>query len=119
MSSFGKTIRDLRKQRGLSQKELAERIGIDFTYLSKIENDRMPAPSEKKIQAMAEVLSADTDELIRLAGKIPSDLAEFLITDPEAMKHLRSLQGDFRRGEDWKRDLDPRRRRNEGQRAPP
>ncbi len=35
-SSFGRTIRDVRKQRGISQKELAEKAGIDFTYLSKI-----------------------------------------------------------------------------------
>ncbi len=99
--SFGKTIRDLRKARGVSQRELAERAGIDFTYLSKIENDRMPPPAERTIQSMAEILGADSDELIRLAGKVPSDLAEFLVSDPAAMKYLRSFQGNPRKREEW------------------
>lgn len=99
--TFGRTIRDLRKRKGMSQKELADKAGIDFTYLSKIENDRMPPPSEKTIRAMAEVLETDADELIRLAGKVPTDLVDFLISDPAAIKALRSIQGDVRSGEDW------------------
>src|SRR5438046_1349106 len=81
--SFGRTIRDARKQRGISQRQLADLVNIDFTYLSKIENDRMAPPSEKAIRAMAEVLASDADELIRLAGKVPSDLADFLVRDPD------------------------------------
>lgn len=100
-SSFGRAIKEARRQRGISQKDLAERAGIDFTYLSKIENDRMPPPSEKAIRAMAEALALDADELIRLAGKVPSDLEEFLVTDPEAIKYLRSLQGDVETRQDW------------------
>jgi HTH-type transcriptional regulator, competence development regulator len=99
--SFGRAIREARRQRGISQKELADRAGIDFTYLSKIENDRMPPPSEKAITAMSEALEMDADELIRLAGKVPTDLAEFLVTDPEAIKFLRSLQGDVETRQDW------------------
>lgn len=101
-SSFGRTIRDERKRRGISQKELAEKAGIDFTYLSKIENDRMAPPSEKAIRAMAEALATDPDELIRLAGKVPSDLAEFLVRDPDAIRYLRSFQGgDIRTRQEW------------------
>ncbi|TAK28840.1 MAG: XRE family transcriptional regulator [Chloroflexota bacterium] len=99
--SFGRTLRELRKQRGISQKQLAEAVGVDFTYLSKIENDRMPPPSEKTIKAMAQVLQADADELTRLAGKIPSDLAETLLNTPEAIQYFRSLQGDIRTRQDW------------------
>lgn len=69
--AFGKAIRDCRKQLGISQKELAERAGIDFTYLSKIENNRTPPPSEDVIRAMAQVLGVDSDELIRLESGLP------------------------------------------------
>ncbi len=100
-SSFGRTIRDVRKQRGISQKELAEKAGIDFTYLSKIENDRMAPPSEKAIRAMAEALATDPDELLRLAGKVPSDLAEFLVRDPDAIRYLRSFQGNPSTRREW------------------
>jgi HTH-type transcriptional regulator, competence development regulator len=40
-TSFGRTVREARKRRGVSQKQLAGLIGIHFTYLSKIENNRM------------------------------------------------------------------------------
>ncbi len=111
-SSFGTTIRDARKQRGISQKYLAEKVGIDFTYLSKIENDRMPPPSEKAIRAIAQELGTDPDELIRLAGKVPSDLADLLVRDPEAIRYLRSFQGDIRTRQAWAASL---RKRDRGE----
>lgn len=40
METFGQTVKKLRKAKKLTQLELAERIGVDFTYISKIENDR-------------------------------------------------------------------------------
>ena len=86
---FGARLRQLRKQVGLTQRELADRVNIDFTYLSKIESGAMPPPSEKVISQLAEALNADKDELIILAGKIPSDIAEIL-QNRETLQHLRS-----------------------------
>lgn len=87
--TFGHRVRELRKALGLSQKLLAERVGINFTYLSKIENDIMPPPREKTILALARELDADADELFGLAKKIPSSL--FKQVDPEKLKILRSI----------------------------
>ncbi len=110
--SFGKAIRDYRKQRGMSQRDLAEAAGIDFTYLSKIENNRTPPPSEDVIRAMAEALNVGADELIRSAGNVPSDLAEFLVNDTQAMPFLRSFEkGDVRTRQDW---IEFFRKRDEG-----
>jgi transcriptional regulator with XRE-family HTH domain len=101
--AFGKRLRELRKDRGLSQRGLADRAGIDFTYLSKIENGRMEPPSEEVIRRVAEELDADADELIVLADKFPSDLAQQLKT-PERVKALRrELAGDFNSVEDFRR----------------
>lgn len=36
-ASIGQAIRHYRKQAGLTQAELAERVGIDRTYLSRLE----------------------------------------------------------------------------------
>ena len=94
--SFGMKVRALRKERGMSQKTLAAKTGIDFTYLSKVENERSPPPSEEVIRSMADALSTDSDELIRLAGKVPSDVTQFLLTHPEAIQHLRSFEGGAR-----------------------
>ena len=86
---FRARLRELRKQAGLSQRELADKLGINFTYLSKIESGVMPPPSEKVILRLAEVLNADKDELMTLAGKIPSDIAQIL-KDREVLHLLRS-----------------------------
>jgi DNA-binding XRE family transcriptional regulator len=36
-------IRQARQRLGLTQREFAEKLGVDFTYISKIENERVPA----------------------------------------------------------------------------
>jgi transcriptional regulator with XRE-family HTH domain len=101
--AFGERVRELRKAQGMSQRELADRAGIDFTYLSKIENGRMEPPSEQVIRRVAEELDADADELIVLADKFPSDLAQELKT-PERVKALRrELAGDFNSVEDFRK----------------
>ena len=109
--TFGERVKGLRKARGVSQRELAERIGIDFTYLSKIENDRMEPPSEGTIRRIAGALDASADELLVLADRFPSDLADDL-KDTETIGALRrSLAGDFDSFEDVKRALSKRARR--------
>jgi len=101
--AFGEEIRELRKAQKMSQRELANRTGIDFTYLSKIENNRIEPPSEDVIRRVAQALGEDADELIVLADKLPSDLARELKT-PERVKALRrELAGDFNSVEDFRK----------------
>ncbi len=86
---FGARLKELREQAGLNQRELASKVGINFTYLSKIESGVMPPPSEKVILRLAEVLNADTDELMTLAGKVPPDIAQML-KNGKILQRLRS-----------------------------
>jgi PGF-pre-PGF domain-containing protein len=86
---FGEKLRELRTKAGMSLRELADKVNVDFTYLSKIENGVLPPPSEKVIRLLAESLKADEDELLTLAGKIPPDIAEIL-KDRETLEQLRS-----------------------------
>ncbi|MFC2033611.1 PGF-pre-PGF domain-containing protein [Chloroflexota bacterium] len=86
---FGKRLRELRIQASFTLRDLAARVAVDFTYLSKIENGVLPPPSEKVILQLTEVLNADRDELITLAGRIPSDVVEIL-KSREALQILRS-----------------------------
>ncbi len=86
---FGTKLKELRKLAGLSQRQLADRIGVNFSYLSKIESGKMPPPSEQIIMRLAEVLDTEKDELLTLAGKIPSDIAQ-LLKSREALEILRS-----------------------------
>ena len=103
---FGQRLRDLRKQKNLSQRDLAARVGIDFTYLSKIEGGRLDPPSEVIIQRLAQVLEADEDELINLAGKVPKDLKAVLEESPQAVELLRVLSERKLPDETYRRMLD-------------
>lgn len=103
---FGQRLRDLRKQKNLSQRDLAARVGIDFTYLSKIEGGRLDPPSEVIIQRLAQVLEADEDELINLAGKVPKDLKAVLEESPQAVELLRVLSERKLPDEAYRRMLD-------------
>ena len=108
---FPQRLRTLRREARLSQRGLAERVNVDFTYLSKIENARVEPPSETVLKNIAVVLAEElgldatelSDELITLAGKIPSDLAETLARNPGAVRFLRSLGDDVRSADEWQR----------------
>jgi len=89
IKEFGVRLRELRKQAGLTQRELADRVNVDFSYISKIESGAAPPPSEKVILQLAEALTADKDELSILAGKIPPDIAQIL-KNRETLQRLRS-----------------------------
>ncbi len=85
--TLGERIRELRTAQELTQRDAASRAGIDFTYLSKIENgklDRSDYPSEKLIRKLAEVLKGDTDELLLLAEKVPDSIRRRAIERPDA-----------------------------------
>jgi transcriptional regulator with XRE-family HTH domain len=89
--SFGRTIQQLRRELGLTQRFVASQLGIDFTYLSKLENDRGEAPGEDTIRGLAEILKADTEELLALAGKIPPELRQRAVHDRDFAMFLRKL----------------------------
>jgi HTH-type transcriptional regulator, competence development regulator len=89
--TFGQRLRQLRLERRVNQRDLAARAGIDFTYLSKIENDRMAPPSAGTIVKLAQALEADADQLLHLAQKVPSDLKPVLTRSPSLPAFLRSI----------------------------
>lgn len=91
METFGERIKRARRELKLTQRGLANRIGVNFTYLSKIENGEMPAPSEEKIFGLAENLQIDADELFSLARRLPGELVD-LATTPHMPTILRAAK---------------------------
>ncbi len=87
---FGAFIR--RKREALDPKvglrEMAKKIGVSPTYLSKVERDEFPPPAEDKVIAIAESLDLDVDVLLARAGKVSSDLTQIIREHPRAMAHL-------------------------------
>ena len=60
--SFGQKLRQLRHEKGLSLKQAAELIGIDYTTLSKIEKEER-YPQINSIKAYADAYEVDYKEL--------------------------------------------------------
>ena len=74
---FPERLRALRREARLSQRELAEKIGVDFTYLSKIENRRVEPPSEAVLRRISEELARKAwDESDRACGRANKHLLE-------------------------------------------
>lgn len=108
--SFGEMVRNRRKEKGLTQKELAEMVGIDFTYLSKIETGDLPPPSDEIIKKLATNLDLEADELFLLARKVPPSYRREIIKDGSTKEVLRLVthHPEFRKDlaefvEDWRK----------------
>ena len=89
--TFGQAIKRLRIQRGLTQRKLADKLGIDFTYLSKVENDKGDPPAEDKVRRMAAVLGWDEEDLLARALKFPPELRTRAAQDHRFARLLRRL----------------------------
>jgi transcriptional regulator with XRE-family HTH domain len=89
--NFGSHLRDLRKERRMTQQQLGDAVGIDFTYLSKVENGRVDPPSEDTIRKIARVLKVDADDLVLRAGKVDPALKEAAAAEPQLALLLRTV----------------------------
>jgi transcriptional regulator with XRE-family HTH domain len=90
---FGKKLKLLRNKKGIGIKPLAEKLDVNYTYLSKIENDKA-IPSKETIKRMSTYFNVDVDELMILADKIPDDVERILRENPkEAIQYLRRKFG--------------------------
>jgi transcriptional regulator with XRE-family HTH domain len=90
---FGDYVRKrreaLRERDGsYSVRQVAQRIGVEPSFLSKVERGEAPPPSEAKIQALARELGEDPDVLLALAGKVSSDLQAAIRKRPELFATL-------------------------------
>jgi transcriptional regulator with XRE-family HTH domain len=74
-------VRDLRHVRNLSQRQLAARMGVPRTYISKIENGKA-MPTLNSLDRLARALKVDIASLLRDANTRHRDEAAVLTADP-------------------------------------
>ena len=70
MTPFGEKLRALRAERGVSQKAMAQAIGVSAAYLSALEHGRRGAPTWTLIQKIIgyfNIIWDDAEDLARLA----------------------------------------------------
>ena len=91
---FGALVRRRREAKEIGLREMAKKIGVSPTYMSKIERDEFSPPAEDKVLAIAKIIDCDPDELLALAGKVSSDLSEIIRQHPrELAALLRTTKG--------------------------
>ena len=100
-NNFGQILRGLRRAKGVSQRDLAQRVGVDFSYISKIENDRLPPPSADTIVKLSEALGVEPDELLSLTGKMPTHVKEMLGTSLAALQFVRQAHTMRLTDDEW------------------
>lgn len=70
MTPFGRRVRELRAQRGVTLAQMAEVLGVTPAYLSALEHGKRGRPTFTLIQGVIHVLGViwdEADELVRLA----------------------------------------------------
>ena len=63
VESFGQSLRENRRRVGLTQAELAAKIGVSNTYISALESGRKQAPPRALVEALAASLEVSAESL--------------------------------------------------------
>ena len=91
--AFSSHVKDLRMEKNrddksFSLRQVASRIGLEPSYLSKIERGEQAPPGEEKIVNLAKELDEDPDALLAMAGKVSKDLQEVIRKRPKLFAKL-------------------------------
>ena len=95
MVDFGKKLKDLRKQSGMTQKQLADKLGITKSVVSYYElSERTPSPDVLKNLAL--IFHVSTDYLLGVernktidVSDLSDDDVKLLLATVEALKSKR------------------------------
>ena len=86
--TFGQVLRETRLAKGFTLRKFAEEVGLSPTYVSQVEQENVDPPTAERVKTMAELLGANSDEWILLAGRVPEDLPGIMQKQPTAMPEL-------------------------------
>jgi HTH-type transcriptional regulator, competence development regulator len=102
MASFGQLLREKRRNAGISQRDLAARASLDFSYISKLENDRIPPPAANTVVGICRVLNIEPEELLAATGKLPAEIHSTVGSSAAAQSFLQNASRMGLTEEEWK-----------------
>jgi transcriptional regulator with XRE-family HTH domain len=86
---FGERVRQLRSETSWSLRDSAAKVDVGFTYLSRVENERLnfgDYPSNALIHRLADALDADEEELLILAKRVSEPVRKRFLQRPDAYR---------------------------------
>jgi transcriptional regulator with XRE-family HTH domain len=99
MTPFGRKIREMREERGLTLKAMADALGVSSSYLSALEHGRRGSPTWLMIQriiAYFNVIWDEAEALQRLAANShPRVVIDTAGLDPEATELAHRLAAEI------------------------
>jgi len=99
--TFGKTLRNFRLKAEVGLRELARLIEKSPGYISDVEHDNVPPPSEDVILKIASVLNVDKKALLSAAKKMDPEISRYVAGEPEVADFLRMTQEKRFDSDDW------------------
>ena len=90
--NFGERLKALRRAAGFTQRQLAAAVGLDFSYISKLENGHNPPPAADTIVRLCGAMKVTPEPLLALTGKLPSDVHESVGLNEAAQQFLRETR---------------------------
>jgi len=93
MTRFGEAATACRQRlretdRRYSLRQVARRIGVEPSYLSKVERGHVAPPSEATTVRLAKELGQDPDVFLAMAGKVSRDLQDVICKRPTLFAEL-------------------------------
>jgi len=85
---FGAYIRQQRMAKEIGLREMAKRLGVSPTYLSKVERDEYPPLIEDRAKKIAQILELDPDEVLAMADRLSSDVLNIIKKNPTELTAL-------------------------------
>lgn len=84
LGNFLRSAREELRQKDnrFSLRQVAQRIGVEPSYLSKVERGENVSLSEEKLIKLAQDLGQDPDIVLALSGRVSSDLQEVIRKRP-------------------------------------
>jgi transcriptional regulator with XRE-family HTH domain len=100
--NFGTLLKEKRKQRNISLRKMSELVNLGYSYLSDIENDKKPAPNDKSVLLMADILHLSENERIAFFDSaafskdkdknnfhIPVDISAYISSNEDIKSQIR------------------------------
>ena len=88
MAGFAERLRDLRKQKDLSQTELGQRAGLHYTHIGRFERGAS-RPSGDTLKRLADALDVTSDYLLEGAA---DEAAKAKFADRELLKQFQEVE---------------------------
>lgn len=94
--TIGARIKRERVARLMSQRDLADLVGVGFPHISKVEAGR-ESPGEPLLRKIAATFNLNPDELFLLARRLPDEIVDLLAANPaKTIRFLRTLRANRR-----------------------